>query len=374
VLTRAAVLRGTGRDWEVVDLELDAPRQGEALVRFVAAGLCHSDDHLRHLPPGRLPVRFPLVGGHEGAGVVVATGPGVDRVAPGDHVVCSSVPACGDCHWSRRGHHNLCDLGANLLNGSLPTAAGGFRFHRDGEDYGAMSFIGSFSEHSVVPECSLVRIDRDVPLQAAVLLGCSVATGWGAAVKVARVAPGDTVVVYGAGGIGVNAVQGARHAGARHILVVEPVGTKRDRALALGATHAVASAGAAQAAVAELTGGRLAEHAIVAVALLEPGVVGAAFDVVGKNGTITLVGVGDPSEDSVRVNGTMLVLRQKRILGTLFGGISPIDDMPRLVDLYRSGELLLEELVTSRYRLEDVARGYEDLAAGRNVRGIVVYD
>jgi len=246
--TRAAVLRDVGKDWEVIELELDPPKAGEVLVRFAASGMCHSDDHLR---TGDIPVRYPIVGGHEGAGVVEDTGPGVTRVEPGDHVVCSFLPVCGHCRFCAQGMTNLCDLGALLVENSLPD--GTFRFHADGEDFGQMCLLGTFSERAVISEYSCVRIDDDLPLEAAALVGCGVPTGWGTAVHAGGVRPGDTTIVYGVGGVGINAVQGAANAGARNVIAVDPVESKRAVAARLGATHTAPDAATAARIAIEVT-------------------------------------------------------------------------------------------------------------------------
>ena len=238
--TRAAVLRDMGKDWEVIELDLDPPREGEVLIRFAAAGLCHSDDHLR---TGDIPVRYPIVGGHEGAGVVEEVGAGVTRLKPGDHIVCSFLPTCGHCRFCAQGMTNLCDLGALFVDNCLPD--GTFRFHADGEDFGQMCLLGTFSERSVVSEHSCIKIDDDLPLETVALVGCGVPTGWGTAVNAGGVRPGDTTVIYGIGGVGINAVQGAAFAGARNVIAVDPLEFKRENAMEFGATHVAASAEAA---------------------------------------------------------------------------------------------------------------------------------
>src|ERR1700761_3235242 len=240
--TRAAVLRDVGKDWEVIEMDLDPPKEGEVLIRFAAAGLCHSDDHLR---TGDIPVRFPIVGGHEGAGVVEEVGEGVTRLKPGDHVVASFLPVCGHCRFCAQGKTNLCDLGRFLTDNCLPD--GTFRFHEGGTDIGQMSLLGTFSQYAVVSESSVVRIDDDLPLEVAALVGCGVPTGFGSAVKAGGVRPGDTTIVYGIGGVGANALQGASYAGARYVIAVDPVEFKRTSAKTFGATHAVATAEEAQA-------------------------------------------------------------------------------------------------------------------------------
>ncbi|MBO0685199.1 MAG: alcohol dehydrogenase catalytic domain-containing protein, partial [Candidatus Dormibacteraeota bacterium] len=269
--TKAAVLHGPGTDWEITELDLDPPGENEVLIRYVASGLCHSDEHLR---TGDLVPRYPVVGGHEGAGIIEEVGPGVTRVKKGDHVVCSFIPSCGRCRFCSTGQQNLCDLGATLLEGSLP--GGGFRFHGGGEDYGAMCMIGTFSQWSVISEYSCVAVAPDLPLETAVLVGCGVPTGWGSSVNGAAVRPGDTVVVYGIGGIGINAVQGARHAGAKNIVAVDPLANKREKAEEMGATHSAASAEEALGLVmGELAPGVGADSAIITVGVVDEDVVSA---------------------------------------------------------------------------------------------------
>lgn len=235
--TTAAVLFEAGRLFEIVELDLDGPRDGEVLIRYVAAGLCHSD---LHLTDGDLPPRFPIVGGHEGAGIIEEVGPGVTKVKPGDHVVCSFIPSCGHCRYCSTGRQSLCDMGATILDGCMPD--GSFRFHSGGEEFGAMCMLGTFSQRATVSQNSVVKVDDWLPLETAVLVGCGVPTGWGSANYAGGVRPGDIAVVYGIGGIGINAVQGAVHAGAKYVVAVDPVEFKRDAALKFGATHAFGDA------------------------------------------------------------------------------------------------------------------------------------
>jgi S-(hydroxymethyl)glutathione dehydrogenase/alcohol dehydrogenase len=346
--TRAAVIRKPGQPWQLIKLELDEPHAGEVRIRFAASGMCHSDEHLR---TGDSIGRLPIVGGHEGAGVVEAAGPGVTRVAMGDRVVCSFIPACGTCRYCSTGRQNLCDQGAQMVTGLL--ADGTFRFHDDdGTDLGGFCMLGTFAERAVVSQASCVRLDEDIPLEIAALAGCGVPTGWGSAVYAAGVQPGDTVVIFGAGGVGSNAVQGARYAGAKHVVVVDPVEFKRDMAAGFGASHVFATAAGAQQAVAELTRGQLAEHAICTVGVLTAEVVAQAAAIVGKGGQVTLTSVGRTGEDHIRLaaNGAV-VGYQRRIQGHVFGMCNPLYDIPRLLGLYRAGQLKLAELITRRYRL-----------------------
>src|ERR1700733_10330543 len=367
--TRAAVLRDMGKDFEVVELDLDPPKDGEVLIRFVAAGLCHSDDHLR---TGDIPVRYPIVGGHEGAGIVEAVGAGVSRLSPGDHVVCSFLPTCGHCRFCAQGMTNLCDLGALFVDNCLPD--GTFRFHAEGEDFGQMCLLGTFSQRSVVSEHSCVKIDDDLPLETVALVGCGVPTGWGTAVNAGGVRPGDTTVIYGIGGVGINAVQGAAFAGARNIIAVDPLALKRDTAARLGATHTAADAETAQEIITEVTRGVGADQALITVGVVTEEVIASAFAAIRKRGTVVLTGLAGPGKKTIQLPSFELTLFEKRIQGALFGGGNPFDEIPRLLELYKAGRLKLDELVTTRYTLDEVNQGYRDMLDGRNIRGLLIHD
>jgi NDMA-dependent alcohol dehydrogenase len=367
--TKGAVLWELGRDWEVVELDLDGPRDGEVLIRYVAAGFCHSDEHLRH---GDIVPRFPIVGGHEGAGIIEEVGVGVSKVKPGDHVVCSFIPSCGHCRWCSTGQQNLCDLGATILEGCMPD--GSFRFHAEGQDLGAMCMIGTFSQYATISEYSCVKVDDDLPLEKAVLTGCGVPTGWGSAVYAAKVTPGDTVVIFGIGGIGINAVQGAAHAGAANIVAVDPLANKREKAEQLGATHSVASGEEAKALVGELTHGVGADKAIVTVDIVNEQVVQEAVDAIRKGGRVVLTGLADPAKLTVQLSGAILTLFQKEVVGSLFGNSNPQYDIKKMLDLYRTGHVKLDELVTRTYTLDEVNQGYQDLLDGKNLRAVMLHE
>ncbi len=248
--TEAAVLWEVGGKWQIEELDLDPPGKRDVLVELAASGLCHTDDHS---VTGDVPLYLPTVGGHEGAGVVLEVGTEVTRVKPGDHVVLTVVPSCGQCQWCAMGRGNLCDRGAWALAGTTPE--GEFRHHLNGTDIGNFCQLGAFSRYVVTNEIQAVKIDDDIPLHVAALVGCGVTTGFGAAVRVADVEPGDTVVVIGTGGVGMNAVQGARIAGAAKIIAVDPAEFKREQAAKFGAHHAVSSVEEAQELVSELTRG-----------------------------------------------------------------------------------------------------------------------
>jgi alcohol dehydrogenase (nicotinoprotein) len=369
VKTRAAVLYDVGKEWEIVELELDPPKTNEVLVRFVASGLCHSDEHLR---TGDIPVRYPIVGGHEGAGIVEQVGEGVTRLKAGDHVVCSFLPVCGHCRFCSRGQTNLCDLGALFVDNCLPD--GTFRLHGDGRDYGQMCLLGTFSQYATLSVHSCIKVDDDLPLETVVLVGCGVPTGWGTAVNAGGVRAGDTVVVYGVGGVGINAVQGAAFAGAQHVIAVDPLPNKREMAERLGATHTAADADQAQELITEVSSGVGADHALVTVGVVTEDVIRAAFKAVRKHGSVIVTGIAGPGKNTIVLPSFELTLFEKQIKGALFGGGNPFDEIPRLLDLYRSGRLKLDELVTTRYKLEDVNQGYQDLLDGKNVRGVLVHE
>ncbi|MFC0313277.1 NDMA-dependent alcohol dehydrogenase [Gordonia phosphorivorans] len=365
--TKAAVLLGPGEPFQIMELELDPPGPGEVLIKYTAAGLCHSD---LHLTDGDLPPRYPIVGGHEGSGIIEEVGPGVTKVKPGDHVVCSFIPNCGTCRYCSTGRQNLCDMGATILEGSMPD--GTFRFHGpDGQDFGAMCMLGTFAERATISQHSVVKVDEWLPLETAVLVGCGVPSGWGTAVNAGNLRAGDTAVIYGIGGLGINAVQGAVTAGCKYVVVVDPVELKRETALKMGATHAFATAEEAAEKVNELTWGQGADAALILVGTVDKEVVSNATAIIGKGGRVVITGLADPAELTVQVSGTDLTLNQKTIMGTLFGSMNPQYDIVKLLRLYDAGELKLDELVTQRYSLEQVNEGYQDLRDGKNIRGVI---
>ena len=370
MLTRAAVLSDVPGRWDVREVELDAPEDGEVLVRVAASGLCHSDDHFA---TGDIPVgHLPLCGGHEGSGIVEEVGPGVRELRPGDHIVTSFIPSCGRCRWCATGRQNLCDNGARMLTGTQ--LDGTFRMHSGGSDVGQAGGVSTFSEWSVMSQWSCIKIPPDVPLEVAALLGCGVPTGWGSAVNAAGIEPGDVVLVIGVGGIGINAVQGARYAGAKNVVAIDPLENKREKAMELGATHAFATAEEAQEAITQMTRGQGADSAILTVDLMTAEVVGAGFNAVGKDGIVVLTGLNKLLEPTIQLPGTILTLFRKTVKGSLFGDCNPTTDIPKILGLYQAGDLKLDEIITRTYTLDQVNEGYEDLLAGKNVRGVVVHE
>jgi alcohol dehydrogenase (nicotinoprotein) len=371
--SRAAVLTKPGGDWEICDLTVELPRDGEVLVKLAYAGLCYSDEHVRFGSGAELPI----VGGHEGSGVIEEVGAGVTGLSPGDHVALTFVTVCGRCHWCASGRWSLCESAGRSSAGRM--ADGSFRF-RGGpsfpaEGLGGFCGIGTFSQFAVVSQNSCVKVDPDVPLRAVALVSCGVMTGWGSVVYTAGTGIGDTVAVIGAGGIGLNAVQGARHAGAATIIAVDPIHSKRELATRLGATHTAENAkDAAKIAAQANPAARGADAVIVAVGNLSSDAVSGAFRATGRGGTLVIAGLShDPLEVNVQIPGTVLAVSQRRVVGSFFGSCNPARDVPLLLGLYQRGELLLDELVSRQYRLEEINDGYADLAAGRNARGVIEY-
>jgi S-(hydroxymethyl)glutathione dehydrogenase/alcohol dehydrogenase len=366
----AAVLWGVGESWSIEEVDLDEPEPSEVLVRMVAAGICRSDEHL---VTGDLPIAFPAVGGHEGSAVVERVGSSVFSLEPGDHVVMSFIPSCGRCRWCSTGRQTLCDLGRYLMLGT-PIANGVHRMRARGQGVGPMSLVGCFATHQVVHESSLVKVDPDVCLENAALLSCGVTTGFGSAVHTAGVKPGDVSVVVGTGGVGLNAVQGARIAGARSIVAVDPLPAKRDAAKRLGATHVAADAFAAYSIVNELTRGELADSAVIAVDVLSGDLIGPVMSLVRKGGAVVVTALAPFGSSQVNMSLFELSLWMKELRGSLFGGGNPRSDIPMLLKLNAEGLLELSDLVTKTYPLQAINEAFEDLRAGRNLRGLLAFE
>jgi len=380
--TKAAILWEQGQDWSVEEIELDPPKAGEVLLELVGSGLCHSDEHLLTgdmvLDPNTAAElglqQFPVIGGHEGAGKVLEVGAGVTNLAPGDHVVLGFIPSCGQCPSCSRGQQNLCDLGAFLLAGRQVTDMTCRHHSADGTDLGIMCCVGTFSQHTVVSEASCIKIEPDIPLDKAALVGCGVTTGWGSATYAAEVKSGETVVIIGCGGVGMNAVQGAAMAGARHVVAVDPVEFKREQAEVFGATHTAASMEEAMELVGEITWGQMAQKAIITVGEGDGQLIAPAMAIIGKGGRVVHTSVAPINETDVQLSLFDLTLMQKQLVGSIFGSANPRYDIPRLLRMYQEGSLKLDELVTRTYDLEDINVGYQAMRDGENIRGMVMYD
>jgi S-(hydroxymethyl)glutathione dehydrogenase / alcohol dehydrogenase len=361
---RAAVLARAGEPLQVFDdVALEAPRAGEVRVRVVACGVCHSD---LSLVQGSFPLMGPTVPGHEAAGVVTELGAGVDRLAVGDHVVLTPSPACGHCEYCTRGHHAVCTNSMGIATAMFPD--GSTRLSRGGDIVFRGLGLGAWADEVIVSEAGAVRIDDDVPLDVACVIGCAVQTGVGAAINTARVEPGDQVLVMGAGGVGISIVQGAAIAGASRIIVSDPSESRREQALRFGATDVVdPSTVDVVAATMDLTGpgADVAFDAVGAAALVEAGV-----DAVRSHGTVVMVGAPPPDQNAA-LNVATAMFMEKRIVGSLLGSCWAPRDIPRLVDLWRSGRLELDGMVTARRPLEQVNEALDDLDAGRGLRTVL---
>ncbi len=356
---RGAICTTTGSETvEVVDdLSVGDPGPGEVRVRVHAAGICHSDLSGMN---GTLPQMAPFVPGHEGAGEVVAVGEGVTATTVGDHVIVAWNPPCGRCTACRRGQPNLCvDI--------FFAIAGAARFSRAGGGVFGFAGTGTWVEEMVLPEQGVVVVPPDVPYEIGALIGCGVTTGVGAAVNTARVAVGATVVVFGCGGVGISAIQGARLCGAAEIVAVDTAPGKLDQARQFGATHAVHPDDLAGARD-EVTGGEGFDYAFECIGIAPT--FRAAWDATRRGGTTTIVGAGS-AESHLELNGFELFFTEKRLLGSYYGSADVRTEFHRLIRLWRAGRLDLEAMVSNRFGLEGINDGIQALQRGEVVRQIV---
>ena len=362
--TRAAVLHelGLGRPYaqsqplRIQELELEAPRAGELLIRVGAAGLCHSD---LSVVDATRPRPVPMVLGHEAAGVVEAVGLGVDDLRENDHVVLSFVPSCGFCAECTGGEPSLCNTAA-AANGEGRLIAGGRRFAGNGVEVHHHLGVSAFSERIVVARQSAVRIDPSVPLEVAALFGCAVVTGVGAVLNTARVRPGDSAAVFGLGGVGLAAVMGAALAGASPLVAIDPIAFKRELALELGATAALDPAEVGDLRV---------RHTFEAAG--SPAVLEAAYAATARGGTTVAIGLPHPSR-SLTINALSLVTESRTLVGSYLGSSVPQRDIPRYIALWQSGRLPVERLQAGTLGLDGLNSALDALADGEVVRQIVV--
>ncbi len=362
----AAVLEQTGGELEVQEIELAPPKAGEVLVRLHASGVCHSD---QNAIDGTAEARCPTVLGHEGAGIVEAVGPGVTRVAVGDHVALSWAPSCGQCAECLRDLPQLCSTAWPAM-GEGTLLDGTSRLSRAGEPVWHYSFISSFADACVLPERSCVPIPHDVPFEIAGLVGCAITTGVGAVWRTAKVRPGDRVAVFGCGGVGLSAVLGAVAAGAGTVVAVDTEAPKLEFAKELGATDGVLWAGSSEAtaqAVAETSGGGV-DYAIEATGRTEAML--AAFLSTRPHGAAVLIGI--PRADAVLPLPALTIPRmERRVLGSIYGSSRPERDFALTLDLYRRGRLPLDKLVTHRLPLEKVGPAFELMRNGEAIRVVL---
>jgi NDMA-dependent alcohol dehydrogenase len=369
VESEAAILWEPGGQWEVEPIELDPPKEGEVLVRLHASGMCHSDEHL---VTGDFPAPVPVIGGHEGAGVVEEVGPGVTALQVGDHVVFGFIPACGQCPSCATGHSNVCDTGAILMFGRQ--LDGTSRHHARGQDLNTMVCLGTFARHTVVNIASCVKIPDDIPADRACLVGCGVTTGWGSAVYAAEARPGQNVAVIGVGGIGASAIQGFRLAGAERIFAIDPFEYKREQAMVFGATHTAASIDEAFGLIQELTWGRMCDRIVCAMGVGRGSLMASIMMLCAKRGRVVVTNIHPMAEMDATINLCDLTLQEKQVVGTIFGSANIRYDIPKLLELYRQGQLDLDGMITNTYKLGDINQGYQDMRDGKNIRGVLVYD
>jgi Zn-dependent alcohol dehydrogenase len=364
---QAAILRAPGERFSIEEVELADPGAGEVLVKIAASGLCHSD---LNAIEGNTFAPFPTILGHEAAGVVAEVGPGVTDLAEGDHVVLSILPHCDECARCRAGLPNFCDLAwAQMGTGSLFDGTSRLST-QDGERLGHFLMVSSFAEYAVVPQTGAIRIRDDVPLDRAALLSCAVLTGWGSVLRTAHVEPGASVAVFGCGGVGLNVVQGARLAGAGMIVAVDIRREKLELARRLGATHAI-HAGEQNPVheIKRLTDGGV-DYAFEALGLAAT--IQQAWKSARIRGRVTVVGI-PPKGTDIGIDPGHFI-EEKTLAGCYLGSAHTAEDVPQLVELYRDGQLQLDEIISERIGLEDLDGGFEHMRAGEGARRILVFD
>lgn len=366
IRSRAVVARAVGQPVVVEEIEVEAPRPGEVTLRLAACGVCHSDLSATN---GTIGCPLPLVLGHEGAGVVTAVGEGVTRFAPGDHVVSSFVSMCGRCHFCQTGRPHLCVQSLKALY-TLPDGTVRTR-DSSGAPLNVFCGCGVMSEFATVHGDNLVKIDGQMPLDRAALIGCGVMTGVGAAVNTARVEAGSIAVVFGCGGVGLNAIQGCAISGAGMIVAVDTSEIKLELAKKFGATHAFNVSGQDNVgkALYKLTGGG-ADYAFDCVGLGR--ISEQAWGVLRRGGMAVIVGIAAPA-DQITLNAQQVALSEKTLTGSYYGSARPQQDFPRLIGLYRSGRLKLDELITRTYSIEEAPQAFADLTSGREGRGVIMF-
>ncbi len=362
---QAAVLHEPGASFSIETIDLDPPRDGEVLVRVVAAGVCHSD---WHLVTGATAHAMPVVAGHEGAGVVEAIGPGVERVSVGDHVALNWAPSCGNCFYCLHDRPSLCGTfvepiwAGTMLDGTT-------RLSKDGAPVYHFSALACFADYAVVPAAACVPLDKGVPLSIAALIGCAVTTGVGAVLNTAQVKPGSSVAVYGAGGVGLSIIMGAKLAGAGRIIAVDTRETKSDMARSFGATDFLPAGPDTVDSIRRMTSGRGADYVFEAIG--SPPVQEECLAAVRPGGTVVLAGVA-PMGSGTNLPGAIITRQEKTITGTYYGSANPARDFPLYADLYRQGKLDLDRLISRTYRLDQINEAYADMLNGEVARGLIL--
>ncbi len=364
---KAALCREINQPVVVEEIVVEPPQRGEVMIKLAACGVCHSDLSATN---GTIPFPPPLVLGHEGAGRVVAVGEGVTELKVGDHVLSSFVSMCGRCRYCQTGRPQLCDQ-AGKAAFSLPDGTVRTR-DLSGNRLNVFSGCGVMAEYATLHVDNVVKVDADVPLDKAALVGCGVMTGVGAVVNTAKVDAGSITVVFGCGGVGLNAIQGCAIAGARMIVAVDTADAKLDMARQFGATHVINSRNEDNVvkSILKLTGGG-ADFAFECVGLGE--IAAQAYGVLRKGGTAVVVGVAG-LKDMTSIRTASLTFGEKTLTGSYFGSARPREDFPRLLGLYAAGRLKLDELITRTYTIDEAPQAFADMQAGRNARGVIVFE
>ena len=360
---KAAVMRANNVPLEIEDVDIDSPGPGEVLVKTVASGICHSD---LHVIEGGLPMPPPCVLGHEPAGIVEEIGEGVTDVVPGDHVIGCITSWCGVCKFCTGGRPYLCPT---QFAGRPPEAKS--RLSANGDPIMQFANLSSFAEKMLVPQRSLVKIRDDMPLDRASLIGCGVTTGLGAALNTVNIPAGASVAIIGCGGVGLSALQGARITGAGKIIAVDAQPWKFDIATKLGATDCVdASKDDPVAAVQALTGGG-ADFVFECIGLVPT--VQQAVAMTGRGGTTVLVGVV-PVTEMVPISAADLTLQEKNITGSYMGSNAFRFDMPKYIEFYLDGRLHLDDMISSRIKIEEVNDALDLMRQGEAARQVIMFD
>ena len=363
---QAAVLYEPKTPFIIETVTLDDPKAGEVRVKIAACGVCHSD---YHLVSGTTKHPLPVVAGHEGAGIVDAVGAGVTHVQRGDHVVLNWCPACGECYYCQHGQPNLCDTYTTpIWNGTM--LDGTSRLSLKGEPVYAYCGLAAFAEYAVVPAPSCIRIRRDIPLTTASLVGCAVATGVGAAIYTSPVQQGESVVVFGCGGVGLNVLQGAALGGATMIIAVDTQPSKEALAREFGATHFLVSSDHVLQDIRDLTGGRGADRSFEAVGL--PKLQELAFEAARPGGSVVLAGLSAMGS-ATNLPGAVITRTEKTIKGSYYGSVDARRDFPLLLDYYLDGTLKLDELVSQHWRLDQINEAFDVMLTGEVARGVIVF-
>ena len=361
---KAALYHGPHQQLTIEEIDIDKPMAREIVVRTVATGVCHSD---LHFVDGLYPLEPPAVLGHEAAGIVEAVGELVNYVQPGDHVIACLSVFCGNCDYCLTGRPNLC---RNPETQRAPSDPPKLKLSDGGAPVAQFANISSFAERMLLHENAVVKIGDDMPLDRAALIGCGVMTGVGAVLNTAKIEPGCTVAVFGAGGVGLAAIQGARIAGARQIIAVDVVESKLGLARELGATHSLdASSGDPVQAIREMTGGGV-DYSFEAIGLKE--VAEQAFNCLAPGATATIIGM-IPVGQKIELEGRFF-LGERKIQGSSMGSNRFRVDMPRYIEFYQQGRLRLDEMITRRGKLEDVNEAFRAMKAGEVARTVLMFE